>query len=86
MPLFSKEAESRHKKASWPIFTLNITKAAEIANVKNWLKENAEGEFIVEALKQTQGTRRMTWCTSVRIKEDSDALMFKLTWFDYFNS
>ena len=78
-PLFEKL-----DRRNWPFFALGkIHSAADVRRVRAWCKENCDGDYYLQLIKETRGTRKMTIATVVRLEREDDALMFKLTWADY---
>jgi hypothetical protein len=74
-------ARERIDRATWHAFALaEMTTPAEISRVKKWMRENMAGNYYVKAIKETVGTRCRTIATFVRVKEDDDAVIFKLQW------
>ncbi len=72
---------ARLNRANWHPFALSKIKTGkELSRVKKWLKENCAGEYYATPVKETVGSRLRTIATLVRVKEDDDALMFKLHW------
>ena len=51
--------------------------------VRKWMKENCAGQYYVTVIKESDGGRRRVIATFVRIKDDDDALLFKLNWAGY---
>jgi hypothetical protein len=77
----TSSAKLRSERANWHAFALaKMTTPQEVARVKSWIRENLAGETYVVAVKETVGNRRFTIATFVRVKEDDDALIFKLAW------
>lgn len=75
---------SKDNSANWPCMGLGkVTKAADVKRVKKWLSDNCEDAYIVRTILETQGKRRVTIATFVRMRSEADALMFKLAWLDY---
>ena len=69
------------ERANWHAFALGqLTSAKDHTRIKRWCKDNLAGDHYVKALKETVGTRTRTIAIFVRVKEDDDALLFKLTW------
>ncbi len=76
--------QQRLNRAIWPVFALSgITNPADVRRVRKWLHDNCVDEYYIRTIKETRGTRKTTIATLVRVKEDNDALLFKLTWADY---
>ncbi len=82
--MFDKVVRKRLDQASWACIALSkVTTPADTKRVKKWLTDNAGGEYYVRTIKETRGKRRFTIATLIRFAEETDALMFKLAWYDY---
>lgn len=74
----------RDIQANWPCMGLGkITKPSDVKRVRDWLQENTEDKYVVKLIKETRGKRRVTIATFVRFRSEADALLFKMTWYDY---
>lgn len=71
----------RMERSHWHAFGLGkLTSAQDVSGVRNWLKQNCGGEYSIRAIKDTIGNRRVTVATFVRIKDEVDAVMFRLNY------
>ena len=82
--VFVSSTKRRLEQSTWEMVCLGqVTRPEEVKLVKRWLKDNACGEYVLKYIKETKGTRRFTIATLIRFKEDTDAMMFKLAWYDH---
>ncbi len=77
----TSSAKARLDRANWHAFGLGkLTKVADQTRVRKWCRENLAGDFYVTSIKETIGNRKSIIATFARVKENDDAMIFKLQW------
>ena len=79
----------RIEESKWPCIALGKIHSTEmIRKAKNWLRSNANGEFRVRAIQETEinssnKRKYKTIATLYRFEQEDDLILFKLAWGEY---